>query len=266
MNYKPEEIASRYEGIARHKTQRPFYVVLCLSILGGAYIALAGVGAHTVAALFPDAGVAKLISSLLFPAGLGMLLIAGGELFTGNCMLTLAVCRRCASVGALLRNWGTVYLGNFLGAIVIAWLAVYARRSDPAFLQAAINAALSHTSLAWGEAFVRAILCNILVCAAVWMSYATDSVTGKIVAIYFPVALFVLCGTEHCVANAFYFSAGLFAGGYSAAALPQIITGNLIPVTLGNIVGGGVLYSGLLWLSLFRQQKSTAPDGSGAED
>lgn len=261
MNLTPEGIAGKYCDIADHKLERTFVVELCLSILGGAFVALAGVGAIMVMVLIADAGVAKLIGALLFPTGLAMILVAGGELFTGNCMLTLAVCRRRATVGALLRNWCTVYLGNFLGAALVAWLCVAARRSDPAFLNALISAAVPHVQLAWSEAFTRGILCNLLVCAAVWMSYATPSATGKIVVIYFPVALFVLCGTEHCVANAFYFMGGIFAGGEGLTA-SAIILKNLIPVTLGNIAGGGVIFSALLWFSLFKHQKSTAPNGS----
>lgn len=259
MSLTPNQVAENYCAIAHKKTSKPPLAELCLAILGGAFVALAAVGAHMVTVLLPNAGVAKLIGALLFPTGLGMILVAGGELFTGNCMLTLAVARRAEPVRALLRNWCIVYFGNLIGAVVIAWLAVAGRRSDAAFLQVAIDAAAYKAVIPWTEAFLRAILCNLLVCAAVWMSYTTQSAVGKIVTTYFPVAMFVLCGTEHCVANMFYFSAGLFAGGHEALTAGNILLQNMLPVTLGNIVGGGLLYSGLLWVSLFRDQRTPAP-------
>lgn len=258
MYYSPVEIAERYPDIAKGKARKPLGALIALSILGGAFVALASVAAHMICTLMVDQKVAKIIGALLFPTGLGMILVAGGELFTGNCMLPIAVYRKDITVGQMLKNWAVVYFGNFAGAILIAFLAVTARRSDAAFLEVTIYAAEAKVVLSWTEAFVRGILCNILVCAAVWMSYSMDRPSGKIITMYFPVAMFVICGTEHCVANMFYFTAALFAGGSPLLNWSDIIVRNMIPVTLGNIVGGGLIYSVLIGIGLFHSKKKAA--------
>lgn len=259
MHFSPEQIAQRYPEIARHKCEAGFPAELARAVLAGAFIALAAVGAHSVTVLIASAGVAKLIGALLFPAGLAMVLLAGGELFTGNCMLPLALLHRDVGIAALLRNWAIVYLGNGIGAAVVAALAVLAKQSDPAFLEVCAAVARSKAGIPWAEALWRAVLCNVLVCAAVWMSYATQDVAGKMLAMYSPVMLFVLCGTEHCVANMFYFISGFMAGGPGTFSVSSALLGNLLPVTVGNILGGGVLYSGVLWVALFRPDKKKAP-------
>lgn len=250
MALTPAQIARRYPDICLGKTSKSLAVTLSLSILGGMFIGLAAFAANMISAMIADAGLAKLVSALLFPAGLGMILIAGGELFTGNCMLPLGVYTKKITLVQLLRNWGIVFAGNFIGALLIAALSVYSRRQDAAFLAATLAVAEGKASLSFGEVFVRGILCNILVCTAVWMSYAAGSTGGKLLGMYFPVVLFVLCGTEHCVANMYYFPAAFLAGA-SQVTWPGFLLGSLVPATLGNIVGGGVLLCGLLWLSLF---------------
>lgn len=254
MYYAPGKIAEKYPDIVKAKAEKSFSALLCLSILGGAFIGLATFAAHIIATLLPDAGVAKLVSSLLFPTGLAMILIAGGELFTGNCMMPICLHGRHITVGKLLQNWAVVYFGNFIGALLVAWLSTLARADDAAFRAVAVAAATGKISISFGQVFVRGILCNIFVCAAVWMSYSTDSTPGKLAVTYFPVALFVLCGTEHCVANMYYFTAAFFAGGLETISIPQFLLGSLLPSTLGNIVGGSLLYGGLLWGGLFRKK------------
>lgn len=253
MAYSPAEIAARYAGIAQAKSGKPWPVLLALSVLGGAYVALAAVAAHMVATLLPSPGTAKLVAALLFPTGLAMILVGGGELFTGNCMMVLGVGQKACSMRRMLACWAVVYIGNALGATLVGGLSVLARASDEAFLQTARDAAVAKASLSFGEGFWRGVVCNIFVCAAVWMSYATDHPGEKIICMYLPVALFVLCGAEHCVANAFYFSAAFFAGS-GGATFWEGVARNTLAVTLGNI-GGGVLLSGLLWLALFRPKK-----------
>lgn len=253
MSYSPAKIAENYAALAQKKVTTPSLALLFKAILGGAFVAFGCFSAHTVSAMLENAGTALIINSLLFPAGLAMILVAGGELFTGNCMLTLGVCKRCIRPRQLLANWAIVYLGNALGAIIIGAITIAVRQDNADFVAVAIRAAEKKAALPWGNAFLLGILCNILVCAGVWMSYSSDSSAGKIIAMYFPIVLFVLCGTEHCVANMYYFSAALFAGGSEALTLSSILLGNLLPATLGNIVGGGVLFGGALWFALFRQ-------------
>ncbi len=252
MFYSPYQIAEKYPDMACGKAKTPARAVLFKAALAGAFVALAVLGAHVTGVLI-EGGAAKLIASLLFPGGLAMVLLAGGELFTGNCMLPLGVFSGKISWRDVLVNWGLVYLGNFIGAAIIAALTVLARPDDPAFWSVALHAAEAKAGLTWMAAFSRAILCNILVCVAVWMSYSSESATGKIAAMYFPVALFVLCGTEHCVANAYYFGVAMMHGGAEGVTLGSVIWNNLIPVTLGNIIGGAVFVSGALWFALFKR-------------
>lgn len=256
----PDEIAHGYPQIGRRKAEKAAGPMLARAVLAGAFIALACLTAYSVQALIPDAGIAKLVSSVLFPAGLGMVLLTGGELFTGNILMLLCAWEKAEErrlkVRRILRCWGLVYLGNFLGALLIALLAAGARASDAGYGAIAIANAQAHLDMTWFEAFLRGVLCNILVCTAVWMSYSSKSAAGILLSMYGPVLMFVLCGTEHCVANMFYFASGVLAGG----ALPagQMLLGNLLPVTLGNIVGGGVVLGGLLWFGLCRGTKKAA--------
>lgn len=256
MSYAPAQIAQRYAAMARAKAQKPMGSLFALSVLAGVFVALAAYGAHTVTALLSSTGAASLAAALLFPAGLAMILIAGGELFTGNCMMVLGIGQRACTLCRMLRCWCVVYVGNAVGAAAVAGLTTLAVPGE-AFAAVAIQAAEKKAALPFGQAFVRGILCNILVCAAVWMSYATDNPMGKIVCMYAPVVLFVLCGTEHCVANTYYFCAAYGAGGLSGYSLGALLLGNVLPVTLGNIVGGSVVFSGLVWLGLFAPKGKT---------
>ena len=233
-----------------------------LAVMAGIYIALAGVGASVAPVSIEPASVAKLVGACLFPAGLTFVLLAGSELFTGNCLLVLPLLQKEIRPGAMLRSWIIVYAGNFLGSLLIAW-AVTAGHTfslfDNGLAVSAIRTAAAKCSLAFTDAFLRGILCNLLVCLAVWISFAARDVTGKIAGLYFPILLFVLCGYEHCVANMYYIPAGLFSladSGYAQAAAAagvdtaslswaNFLLCHLLPVTLGNIVGGtalGVVY------------------------
>lgn len=262
MSYSPAQIAARYAAIAGAKARQPLRAQLALAVLAGMFVALAAFGAHMVASLLSPSGAAGIVAALLFPAGLAMILIAGGELFTGNCLMVLGAGKKACTAGRMLRCWGIVYAGNAVGAAAIALLSVWAAPGG-GFVQAAISAAEAKAALSAGEAFLRGILCNILVCAAVWMSYSTDSSMGKIVCMYFPVVLFVLCGTEHCIANVYYFLAAVAGGGLRAYTVGGILLQNMLPVTLGNIVGGSVVFSGLVWAGLFMPQKKKAPTDAG---
>ena len=256
MNYSPQEIAANYRSTAAHKAAMPSQILLFRAVLAGALIALAAYGANSIAALFENQAAAKLISALLFPAGLAMILLCGGELFTSACLMLLAIGKRGISFRTVLRCWAVIFLGNFAGAAIIALLTVGARHADASFIQATLHTAQLKHSLAWTSGFYRGVLCNVLVCTAVWMSYGTNSVSGKILALYFPIVLFVLTGTEHSVTNMYYFAAAFMAGPMDGISFSSFLLHHLLPVTLGNLLGGGILFGGLIWLSFLAGSKS----------
>lgn len=254
----PAEIARSAirSGIA--KTTLPLKKLLPLAILAGLYIGLAGMGASAAAAGPESAGAGKLLSACIFPAGLTMVLLAGSELFTGNCLILIPVLKREVSPAAFGKNLLAVYLGNLAGGLLAAAGVVYSHTLSlfgDRFAAGAIATAAAKCSLSFGDAFLRGVFCNLLVCLAVWMAMAATDAAGKVAALFFPIFLFVLCGFEHCVANMYYIPAGLLAlqvPAYAAAAgeIPAALTWgnfllkNLLPVTLGNLAGG----MGLAWV------------------
>lgn len=243
----PAEIAASFLTVGETKAALPLKKMFLLALLAGAYVALAGVGATTAAATVENASLAKLISACVFPAGLAMVLFAGSELFTGNCLMVVARLERRITTAGLVRNWTVVYLGNALGGIAAAALAVYSHTPSlfgGALARSMVSIAESKAALGFADAFLRGILCNFLVCLAVWMAAGAKEVGGKLAALYFPILLFVLCGYEHCVANLYYLPAGAFAAAEYGIASSLTWGGclkNLLAVTLGNIVGGGAL-------------------------
>lgn len=265
----PKEIAQSYIDVGVSKTKTPISKLFVLGILAGIFIALAGV-ASTVASATLSGSIGKLIGAAAFPGGLAMVLIAGSELFTGNNLILISVLEKKATWAGMLKNWVVVYIGNFAGSILVAALVVFGGTlglfSNEA-AAAAINTAASKVSMAFGDAFFRGILCNFLVCIAVWMSFAAKDVTGKVAGIFFPIMFFVLCGYEHSVANMYYISAGLFASAnvqYAAMVEPSVLynltwgrffTANLLPVTLGNIVGGAGLTGFVYWFVYLSSKK-----------
>ena len=199
-----------------------------------------------------------------------MVLLAGSELFTGNCLLSIPLLQREISCGQMLKNWLFVYLGNLIGGLLIAALVVFGHTLSlfgGGLAVSVLSTAAAKCTLSFGDAFIRGILCNFLVCIAVWISFAAKDTAGKIVGLFFPIMMFVLCGFEHSVANMYYIGAGLFAKlvpAYAEAAaaagvdLTAVTVGrffgsNLLPVTLGNIVGGSVCVGAVYWFSYLRQ-------------
>lgn len=243
----PAELAHQYPEMAHHKATVPTIALLSRAILAGILVALASFGAHCVTVLIPDAGIAKLVGALLFPAGLAMILLCGGELFTGTSMMVMGAYAKSISIPQMLRTWLLVFIGNFIGAALIAVLTTYMKRADAAFIEVVVHAAEVKAAYSFGDALLRGVICNVLVCAAVWMSYSSNDAPGKLLSMYAPVMLFVLCGTEHCVTNMYYFPAAFVAGGGEGLTIGSFLLGNLLPVTLGNILGGGVLFSTWLW-------------------
>ncbi|MCR5723779.1 MAG: formate/nitrite transporter family protein [Treponema sp.] len=256
----PAEIARTYLIVGAAKTRMPFLKLLMLSIFAGMFIAFGALGSTIVSCGVQPQAIARLLSAAIFPIGLMMVVVAGAELFTGNCLILVPVLARRASVKGLLYNWLVVYFGNFIGGVLIAFLAAsshtFALYGDT-LAKATVSIAVAKLSLSFGDAFIRGILCNVMVCIAVWVSFAAKDITGKISALYLPVLLFVLCGFEHCIANMYFVPAGIFATMFHGIDAPVLswssfIIDNLIPVTLGNIAGGSVVVGGGYWLAYLK--------------
>ncbi|MBD5632131.1 MAG: formate/nitrite transporter family protein [Clostridia bacterium] len=245
----PSEIAANYVQIAKGKTTQVWWKTLILAVLAGAFIALGGAFA-TVAGSGYTGAQASLIKGAVFPLGLILVVICGAELFTGNCLLIAPLLKREVKVTGVLKNLGIVYCGNLIGAVLIALLVIFGDAyKDVA--KAAMDLAAAKCTANFGYTLLRGILCNILVCLAVWGAMASKNAVGKVLIVYMPVFAFVACGFEHSVANMFYLSAGLLAQPvYNLAAVDGLNVGNailynLLPSTLGNIIGGmliGVAY------------------------
>lgn len=250
----PKQIAEIFAGLGATKTETPTGRLWGLAVLAGMFIALAGVGSTVAGAL-----VGKFAGACVFPAGLAMVVIAGSELFTGDNLMIVSLLEKRIGFGSMLRVLVIVYVGNYIGALLVALLASLGGTLD-SVSEAVVSAAAAKVSLTFGAAFVRGILCNILVCVAVWMAAASKEPVGKILGVFFPIMVFVLCGYEHCVANMYYLPAGLLTGAKLGVPADGLTWGsmwlkNLIPVTLGNMVGGmgvGAMY----WLAYLRKDRS----------
>ena len=200
----PIEIAETNIKTGATKADLPIRKLIPYSILAGMFIALAGVGA-TIGTIYGG----KLIGALIFPIGLIMVVIAGSQLFTGNNLMIMPWIKGETTLRKLLRNWLFVYLGNFIGALLVTVLVVYSGIFDN-ISESVITTAVTKNNLGFFEALARGILCNFLVCIAIWMSLSTEKTSGKILAIFGPIFLFVLCGFEHSIAIMFYGPAGIF--------------------------------------------------------
>lgn len=251
------------------KANLSFGKMLLLSILAGAFIAFGAESSNmaTYGLLFNATtfGLGKCLAGIIFAAGLIMVILAGGELFTGNSLMVAAAFDKRIRWSGLLRNWVVVYIGNFIGAVFIAWLmyqsGLFNSGSD-LLGGMTVKIAAGKCNLSFIKAFILGILCNWLVCLAVWMCTGADSTIGKIFSIFFPIWVFVTSGFEHSIANMYYIPAGLFAKAnsafISASGLSEEILSkltwsgffidNLIPVTLGNIIGGGIFVAGVYYL------------------
>lgn len=234
--YKPAEIAMLIETAGVAKAALPLHRMATLAILAGAFI---GFGAAfwcvAMAGADPGFGPQRVLGGAVFALGLILVVVGGAELFTGNALMVMAAVDRRITLGSLMRNWGIVYLGNLIGAAGLAVAFGMSGLLDGPMGEVAAKAATAKALLDPVEAFVRGALCNALVCLAVWLSFAARSATDKILAVLWPVAAFVTLGLEHSVANMFLFPAGLWAGSDAGAAG---VLGNLLWVSLGNVVGG----------------------------
>jgi len=257
----PSEIAGEAVRLGKIKTTMGWGKLLVLGFLAGAYIAFGSQLAVTAAAGAPWPqqlpGLQKLVFGAVFPVGLMLVVIAGSELFTGNCMLpTIACLNKQGKWLGLLKNWIGSYIGNFVGGLFVAFFLATATGlllKEP-WSSYITTIAQAKCSLTFAQAFWRGIGCNWLVCLAVWLAMGSDDIVGKIFGIQFPIMAFVALGFEHSVANMFFIPAGIFTT--HAVTWSAFLVNNLLPVTLGNIVGGGLFVATLYWWVYLRQQKA----------
>lgn len=261
------EILDKTSDASIGKATGGFWRLLLLAILAGAYIAF-GAEASSMASFNlvsnPDTvGIGKLVSGAVFPVGLMMVVMCGAELFTGNCLMITGVLDKKIKISAMLRNWAIVYIGNCIGALIIVYFMSCSGLWDSGegLLGAmTVKTAAAKVNMSFGRAFIMGIMCNWLVCLAVWMATGAKETISKIFAIWFCIGLFVLSGFEHSVANMYFIPAGIAAAAndsyvqllgtdISNLTVMNFVVKNLLPVTLGNIVGGGFFVGIFYWLS-----------------
>ena len=283
----PGEMATRAEYLGVRKAEMPALTMFTLAILAGAFISLGAIFATTVSAggmsvtaadgavVFSTGlpyGVIRLLTGLVFSLGLILVVVGGAELFTGNNLIVMAWASGKVTGRALLRNWGIVYAGNFVGSIGTAALMFLTKQytfGSNSVGVAALKIAVGKTSLDFGQALALGILCNALVCMAVWLTYSARSTMDKIIAIIFPITAFVAAGFEHSIANMYFVPYALFIQAFDPAFTDSVaekvpglekltwnafFLNNLIPVTIGNIIGGAVLVAAVYW-SVFLRNK-----------
>lgn len=268
----PAEMAVRAEYLGVQKVENSALKTFALAVAAGAFIAMGSVFATTTAAGSGEMpfGAAKLLTGLVFCLGLILVVVAGAELFTGNNLIMMAWASKKVSTRALLRNWGIVYLGNFVGSIGIAVLVFAGQQytfGGGAVGATALKIAAGKVGLEFLQAVALGTMCNVLVCLAVWLTFSARTTVDKIVAIIFPVTAFVAAGFEHSIANMYFvpfalmikqFDPGfVLSSGVDAAGLTwgAFFLNNLIPVTIGNIIGGAGLVSALYWAIYLRNRK-----------
>lgn len=251
------------------KVTSPWFSVLVLGILAGAYIGFGGLLATSVTFdLAPKAGVGiqKLVAGSAFSLGLMLVVIAGAELFTGNNLMISSVLSREIGVQIMLQRWALVFVANFIGSVLLALIFYFSglwKTGNGQLGVSALTIAVNKVQLSFGEALVRGIGCNWLVCLAVWMALAARQTISKIFAIFFPIMGFVAIGFEHCIANMYFIPVGIFLSEWAAIAVPagidptalnwvSFLWKNLLPVTIGNILGGGVFVGMSYWGAYLR--------------
>ncbi len=253
--YKPAVIARLVEEVGVAKANLPLIPLVTLAILAGSFIALGGAAyTATMAGAESSAGTAKLIGGLAFSLGLILVVVGGAELFTGNGLMMMALVDGKITIKSLLRNWFIVYCGNLAGALLMVLLMAPTGLLDGPMGTVAAKITIAKTALSPVEAFARGVLCNMLVCLAIWLTIAARDIAGKILAIIWPISAFVLLGFEHSVANMYLIPQGWLAG--VPVHLPGFI-GNLMWVTIGNILGGAGGVSLAYWLAYRQVRAST---------
>ena len=259
----PAEFLAAYAAIGEKKSKLPIGRMILLGILAGFLIGMGAVASTTGSFAIQNPGLQKVVAGLLFPFGLILVIYTGAELFTGNCLITISVLGKKTTLGGMAKNLFFVYLGNFIGSILLAAACAFFGQyalGDGALAVAVIKTAAAKCSMSFDKALVFGILCNILVCIGVACAIMSKSPAGKAIGAFLPVAFFVMAGFEHSIANMYYIPAGLFANSVTAYHEAAVAAGidltnltwggfflrNLLPVTIGNILGGcGV--AALLW-------------------
>ena len=286
----PGEMATRAEYLGVRKAEMPALTMFTLAILAGAFISLGAIFATTVSAggmpvtaadgsaVFSTAfpyGVTRLLAGLVFCLGLILVIVGGAELFTGNNLIIMAWASRKVTTRALLRNWVIVYAGNFIGSIGTVVLMFFSKQytfGADAVGIAALKIAIAKCQLGFLQAIALGILCNGLVCLAVWLSFSARTTLDKIASIIFPITAFVAAGFEHSIANMYFVPYALFVKMFDPAFVEKVAVkvpglesltweaffiNNLIPVTIGNIIGGGVLVAFIYWVVFLRSRKES---------
>jgi formate transporter len=271
----PPAMALKCEAAGADKAARDALSLFTLAILAGAFIAFGALFSTVAVAGFGNDlpfGVVRLLAGVTFSLGLILVVIGGAELFTGDNLMVMAWAGRRIGLGALLRVWAIVYAGNLVGSVATAALVVGSGQHElggGAVGLAALSIAQAKAELGWVEALLRGVLCNVLVCLAVWLTFSARTVTGKVMVIVPPVAAFVAAGFEHSVANLYFFPTALFVKAFAAEGFWMALArtpdtygaltwgtalGNLLPVTIGNVIGGAVLVAGVYWFVYLRRR------------
>jgi formate/nitrite transporter len=285
----PQEMATRAEYLGVRKAEMPFIKVFMLSVLAGAFISLGAIFATTVGAggmavastdgtiAFNTGlpyGITRLLMGFVFSLGLILVVVGGAELFTGNNLIVMAWANGKVTGRALLRNWAIVYLGNFVGSIGTVILMFFTRQYTFGANSVGITAlkiGVAKVEFTFLQAMALGILCNALVCLAVWLTYSARSTLDKILAILFPITAFVAAGFEHSIANMYFIPYALFIKDFDPNFVSTVsdkvahldlltwqafLFSNLIPVTIGNIIGGAVLVAAVYWAIFLRPDRS----------
>ena len=266
--HPPREIAQMVERLGVTKSKIDTVTLLALSTLAGAFISM-GAFFFTVVVTKSTLGfgLTRLVGGLTFSLGLVLVVIAGAELFTGNNLLAMAWASRLIGTRAVIRNWVLAYIGNVIGCLgtvaVVVW-AGSAALGDGAVGETALQIARAKTGLSFTEAFARGVLCNALVCLAVWIAMGGRSVSDKILAIVFPITAFVAMGFEHSIANWFFLPFGLALDTQGTVAIDGVVR-NLVAVTAGNLVGGTLLVAGVYWVAYLRGQRAAGASAPPTE-
>lgn len=255
----PKEITSYLSESAIIKTEKKWLHLFLLGICSGLFLGISCIATTNVTYAIENPGLAKMVSALLFPFGLTMIILTGSELFTGNCLIFTAVLQKKVKLSGMFRNWSLVFLGNFVACVCVAFFygtSQIMTGNNGSIAIYAVNIALAKLSLPWLEAFFLGVFCNFLVTVAVFMATAGKDPFGKFLGATVPVSLFVMAGFEHCIANMYYIPVALVLKNSEFIQYAQLDTSlltvehflikNLIPVTLGNILGG-CIFAVVIW-------------------
>ncbi|MFY0672244.1 MAG: formate transporter FocA [Bacteroidia bacterium] len=272
--FMPNEMAEKAQDIGVAKSKMKFSKLFVLALLAGAFIGLGAIFATTVTTssnLYW--GMTKLLSGLAFSLGLILVIVGGAELFTGNNLIVMAWASKKVSLRAVFRNWGIVYFGNMVGAFSLAIIMFYSLQytfNNGAVGLNALNIATAKCQLNFIQAITLGVLCNILVCLAVWLCFSARSTIDKILAIIFPITAFVAAGFEHSIANMYFIFKALLIKSFAPQTFwhaigkvpndfadldwTNFLLGNLLPVTIGNVIGGAVLVGFVYWFVYLKKK------------